>query len=104
MATDGDVSLAQGDGVAVIRAVNGGLMLGFALNNLSGAQNISLKTGDIYYMFTHGTNDFLKLVNESGYVMATISLNLLSGSTDLNQFNRGDGRGWNTFPWFPTIQ
>lgn len=102
MTDDGNVSVNYGSGIAVIRGIDTGLMLGFAFNNLNaGAQNISLLKGDIYYTFNGTTYNFMKVTNEFGYVIGNVSLNLLSGATDLTQFNSGDGRGWNMFPWAP---
>lgn len=102
MTADGNVALNYQSAIAVIRGIEGGLMLGFALMNKSpGPENIALKKGDIYYTFIGSTQHFMKLVNEFGYIIGNVSLNLLSNDSELSHFNSGTGFGWSMFPWTP---
>lgn len=106
MTDDGTVALAYAQCMAVVRATDAGLMVGFIMYNFnSGTQNINLKAGDIYYTFSRQGVNYLKLVNEAGYVTGAIGLNLLSNTTDFNEFNSiSSPKGWNAFPWLPVIQ
>lgn len=103
MTEDGNVAVAYTNCIAIVRATENGILLGFANNNnSSGSVNFALKAGDIYYTFAVGSISYMKLVNEFGYIIGSIGLNLISNDVELSYFN--SQKGWTSFPWLPKIQ